>query len=296
MNKFISKILAIAFGAMLVLTVRAEDINESIDAAANGEVEIVNISGSIEISGWSKNSVQVTGDLGRNVEELIVERNGDKVLIKVKVPRNSHNNIATDLIVSVPFASSIDVSAVSADIDVDGVGGEQSLHTVSGDVTTEADGSDVSAASVSGDVEVSGTSKDTEIIATTVSGDVTLTDVGGTVTAEVVSGDIEIDGGSFDRVSTISVNGEITFVGELRSDGKLTVETINGDVDIQFDGKVSAKFDIDTFNGDINNCFGPEAERTSKYAPGWELSFTEGDGDGRVIMSSLNGDMDICNN
>ncbi len=296
MNKFISKILAIVIGVMLALTVRAEDINESIDAAANGEVEIINISGSIEVSGWSKSSVQVTGDLGTNVEELIVERNGDKVLIKVKVPRSSHNNIATDLIVSVPSASSIDVSAVSADIDVDGVGGEQSLHTVSGDVTTEADGSDVSAATVSGDVDVSGASKDTEITATTVSGDVTLTDVGGAVTAEVVSGDIDIDGGSFDRVSTISVNGEITFVGELRGDGKLTVETINGDVDIQFDGKVSAKFDIDTFNGDINNCFGPEAERTSKYAPGWELSFTEGDGDGRVIMSSLNGDMDICNN
>ena len=40
--------------------------------------------------------------------------------------------------------------------------------------------------------------------------------------------------------------------------------------------------DVDTFNGRIRNCFGPKAERTSRYAPGWGLSFAEGDGDGRV--------------
>ena len=47
-------------------------------------------------------------------------------------------------------------------------------------------------------------------------------------------------------------------------------------------------------NGDIDNCFGGKPERTSKYTPGWELSFTEGDGDGRVEMSTMNGDLSIC--
>ena len=49
-----------------------------------------------------------------------------------------------------------------------------------------------------------------------------------------------------------------------------------GDVDVQFSNDVGARFDIETFNGDIENCFGPKAERTSKYTPGLELSFTEG--------------------
>ena len=70
---------------------------------------------------------------------------------------------------------------------------------------------------------------------------------------------------------------------------------VNGDVDVQFSGDVSARFDIETFNGDITNCFGPKAERTSKYTPGLELSFTEGDGDGRVTITTLNGDIDMCN-
>ena len=60
-------------------------------------------------------------------------------------------------------------------------------------------------------------------------------------------------------------------------------------------GKLSAKFDVETFNGDIENCYGHEARRTSKYAPGYELSFTQGDGDGRIEIATLNGDIDICN-
>ena len=71
--------------------------------------------------------------------------------------------------------------------------------------------------------------------------------------------------------------------------------SVNGDVEVEFSGDVSAKFDVDTFNGDIRNCFGPKAERTSKHAPGWELEFTEGGGDSRVSISTLNGDVNICN-
>jgi DUF4097 and DUF4098 domain-containing protein YvlB len=278
----------------VVTTAHAEEVEKTIDAASDGYVEIINISGSIEVYGWSKSSVEVTGELGERVEELILERNGDKVLVKVKVPRNNSNNISSDLVIRVPDDSSIDVSTVSADITVEDVGGEQSLHTVSGDVDTQAAGSDVSAQSVSGDVDVTGTGGDVETAANTVSGDVTVTQVSGAVSAEAVSGDIIVTDGSFDRATLNSVNGEIDFHAGLRDGGKLGVETVNGDVDILFDGGVSARFDIETFNGDIDNCFGPKAERTSKYAPGYELSFTEGDGDGRVTINTLNGDIEMC--
>ena len=41
------------------------------------------------VRGWSRDSVQVTGELGDDVEELVLERDGDYVLVKVKVPRTS---------------------------------------------------------------------------------------------------------------------------------------------------------------------------------------------------------------
>jgi len=96
------------------------------------------------------------------------------------------------------------------------------------------------------------------------------------------------------RSEISTVNGDIEISGGLHDDGKLVVDTVNGSIDIEFDGGVSARFDVDTFNGSIRNCFGPKAERSSKYAPGLELQFTEGGGDGNVIVSTMNGNIKIC--
>ena len=291
MNKMITMILSF----LLVMPVMAEEeVDKTLDAAADGQVNVSNIAGSVTVTGWTRNAVEVTGTLGRNVEELVFERNKDKVTIKVKVPRRGGRGIDSDLHINVPQGSSIDVSGVSADISVTDVMGEQRLHTVSGDVSTESAGSDVTAESVSGDVEVDGDKSDTETTASTVSGDVTLFRVSGMVSAESVTGEVIVDEGSFSRVELSVVNGELLFRAELRQDGKLSAETVNGDVDVELVGDVSAKIDVNTINGRIRNCFGPEPQRTSKYAPGWSLSFTEGDGDGRIDISTVNGGVGLC--
>jgi DUF4097 and DUF4098 domain-containing protein YvlB len=288
------KLLISALVSLLATTVSAEDVDRTIDAAADGHVEVSNISGAITVQGWKRDAVKVTGTLGRNVKELILERDGDRILVKVKVPHNSGRDIDSDLHISVPMKSNLDVGTVSADIDVSDVAGEQSLHTVSGDITTDYSGEDVQAESVSGDVEVTGNGVDGEIYATTVSGDVTLFRVGGEVKAEAVTGDVTVDEGSFSRARLETVNGEVTFHAELRKGGRLDIDSVNGDVDVEFDGEVSGRFDIETFNGKIRNCFGPKAERTSKYTPGLELSFTEGNDSGRTKISTLNGNVSIC--
>lgn len=288
------RLTLVVFAAMIATPLMAEEVNKTLDAAADGHVVISNISGEVTVNGWSRSQVEVTGELGRNVEELIFERDGDRVTIKVKVPKKSGRGIESDLYVQVPQGSSIDVGTVSADIDVTKVSGEQNLETVSGDIDTEGAESDVSAVAVSGDIEINAQNKDADTRANTVSGDVFLTDVSGVAGAESVSGDVTISGGSFDRIDMNTVNGDMQFEAELRSGGKFTADTVNGGVDVEFADEVSGRFDIDTFNGDIDNCFGPKPERTSKYTPGLELSFQEGSGNARVSISTLNGDISIC--
>ena len=290
MKRLVSTILI----SLLASTAFAVDVDRTIDAAKDGHVEVSNISGEITIEGWNQSKVEVTGTIGRDVKELIVERDGDEVLIKVKLPKGSSSASDADLLIKVPQNSSINVGTVSADIDVTAVNGEQSLHTVSGNVTTESTGADMSAESVSGDVEVSGDNADGEIEASTVSGDVTLTRVAGEVVGESVSGSVVVNEGSFERADLSTVNGEVVFEGELQDGGRLNIETVNGSVEVDFVGDVSAKINVETFNGRIRNCFGPKAERTSKYAPGWELDFTEGDGSGRVEISTMNGGVNLC--
>lgn len=288
------RLMAIVLGLALAASAAAEDVNRTLDASPDGYVHISNISGSVTVAGWSRDQVEVTGKIGPKVEELIVERSGDKITIKVKVPRKSGRGVESELHVRVPERSSLDVGTVSADIDVTGVLGEQKLEAVSGDIETECDGADVTAGTVSGDVVIRGKGEDAETHSASVSGDVGLYELAGEVFAESVSGDLIIEDGSFDRASFNVVNGDIDFRSELRKGGKLKAETVNGEVNLRFVGNVSGQFDIDTFNGGIDNCFGPKAQRTSKYAPGMELSFSEGDGDARVTVSTVNGDISIC--
>lgn len=274
----------------------ARDVSESLDAAADGRVSISNTSGSIKVQGWSRNQVEVTGTIGDEVEELIFERSGDSVRIKVKIPdsKGRYRDASADLTIRVPEQSSIDVATISADIGVQGVLGEQDLQAISGDVTAESFGSDIDVETVSGDIEVQGDGKDARTDLQSVSGDISAAKLAGDVDAESVSGDVGIVGSTIERGDFETVNGDITFRASLERGGRLDIETVNGGVDVEFAGDVSARFDIETFNGRIRNCFGPKAERTSKYAPGWELSFTEGSGDGRVAIATLNGGVNLC--
>lgn len=289
--KTVTLIILSMFGASTAI---AEDVDKTLDAAADGTVAISNIAGSIEVQGWSRNQVQVTGELGDDVEELIFERSGNEIEIKVKTARRNSHDIDANLTIKVPEASSLEISTVSADIDVADVAGEQSLESVSGDIETEAFGSDMDVNSVSGDIDVQGDRQDTRSRLTTVSGDVDTDGLAGEISMESVSGDLVVINSSFDRADLGTVNGDIEFRGELRDEGRLDIETVNGGIDVKFSGEVSARFDIETFNGEIDNCFGPEAVRVSKYAPGYELKFTEGSGSGRVSIETLNGDLSLC--
>lgn len=294
MKKMVLHAVPAAIALAVAGTAAAEEFQKTIDASPNSYIEVSNTAGDIDIEGWSRNQVEVSGELGRGVEELIFERDGDEIIIKVKVPRRKSSQISTDLYIKAPEGSSLNVHGVSADIDVSGIQGEMVLATVSGDVDAEVYGADVEVSSVSGDVELQGDNKDMRTDVHSVSGDVDLQGMAGEIEAGSVSGDLAIIESSFDRAMLNTTNGDLVLRTELREGGRVEMETINGEVDVEFHGKISAKFDISTFNGRIRNCFGPDPERTSRYTPGYELSFTEGDGDGRVSINTLNGGVRIC--
>ncbi len=73
------------------------------------------------------------------------------------------------------------------------------------------------------------------------------------------------------------------------------MEAINGDLRLDILGTVNAEFDIETFNGSIDNSFGPDPVRTSKYTPGRDLRFTQGEGDARIRIKTLNGGITLRN-
>ncbi|MBT8104181.1 MAG: DUF4097 family beta strand repeat protein [Woeseiaceae bacterium] len=288
------RLVLVLTGILLAAPAVGESIDKRVDAASDGHVRVSNRAGSVTVAAGSDDEVRVTGDMGRNVEDVIVERDDDVVTIRVKAPKDQNRGISTDLDIRMPAGSSLKIDGVSVDIEVSGVRGEQRLDTVSGDIETEAFAADVEADTVSGDVDISGNGGEAEFVGETVSGDVTLSNLAGQAKAESVSGDVAIEDSKLDRADLETVSGDVVFEAELRPGGRLSAEAVSGGIELEFAGTIAGRFEFDTHNGDIDNCFGPEPQRKSKYTPGMTLHFQEGDGDARVTASTVNGDIEIC--
>jgi DUF4097 and DUF4098 domain-containing protein YvlB len=272
----------------------AAQINESADADPSGSVEVSNVAGTVTVTGWDGNRVEVTGTLGDGTERLEFTTQDKVTRIKVILPKNAHNVDDSELVIRMPAGSSLSVNTISADITAQGVAGAQRLQSVSGDIHTLAGSEDVECKSVSGNIAVDGSGKKGLLGITTVSGDVTALKVAGEVNASTVSGDLVLGLGVTERSRVRSTSGDLTLAMRLAGDGKLDAETISGDVRLNLVGDVEAEYDISTFSGDIDNCFGPKPVTTSEYTPGKELRFSEGNGSSRVRIKSLNGNIRLC--
>ncbi len=293
MNRFSGSVLALVAGVIATGAWAANEQQRRIDASPAGTVSINNVSGTIEVLGWPRDEVDVAADLGWEASELIVERDDDRVRIEVKAEDRRGRDISSDLVIRLPEGSSIEVGGVSADIEIGNVHGDQRLHTVSGDIVAEVHEGDVNMETVSGDLELRGNGHDILAKLATTSGDIDAIGLAGDVEATAVSGSITIGSGRFEQVAMNSVNGELDLRIELADDGRVDLETINGEVDMNFINAINARFDIETFNGGIRNCFGPEV-RSDGFASGELLKFTEGTGEGRVTVRTLNGAVNIC--
>jgi DUF4097 and DUF4098 domain-containing protein YvlB len=297
MKSSLHSAIAIALGLFAAASF-GEPIEKRAAADPRGEVEIVNVAGSVRVMGWNKAEIEVSGDIDQR-ESLEFETEGTRTVIRVALPRNRMGRGGSDLMVRVPEGSSLAVNTTSADQTIDRVLGRQRLQSVSGTINTETAGEELQAKSISGDILVLGVGpKAAQSTAlhriATVSGDLNLAKISGEIDVETVSGDMKIDAIELTRARIHTTNGDMDVTTKLPSNARLDIETINGDVQLKLLGTVDAEFDIHTFNGDIESCYGDEAVRSRERGPGHDLNFTRGSGSARVRIKTLNGEVDLC--
>lgn len=273
----------------------AAEVTKKAAADPKGEVDVVNVAGSVEVVGWDRAEVQVEADLGSNVERLDFKIEGSRTLVKVVLPRMGGSSGSSDLIVKIPRDSSLNVNTVSADQRISGVRGGQRLQAVSGNIETNCGSGDLEMKTVSGSILARcADGKPGPVRATSVSGDVQLEKIGPELDLNTVSGDMNVRMDRLERGRIKTTNGNLELTTALAKEARIDAEAINGDLTFTLRGTIDAEFDIETFNGDIDNCFGPKSSRTREYGPGNELRFTEGKGDARVRVKTMNGTVGIC--
>ena len=265
----------------------------TLPAQPRGVVDISNVSGSIEVSGWDRQEVSVRAELESGVDHVEVSSDGGRTTIKVVLPRSGSHGEA-ELHVQIPKDSELDVSAVSADIRVRGVLGVQRLNAVSADVSAEIAGSDVDAKTVSGEVRLKGHGQAARLHLSSVSGDLRLEHGAGDLEAGTVSGTIVVSLDSARSVRTHSTSGDLRFEGKLAHGATFEASSVSGDLNVRASADGGYAYEASSFSGDISDCFDAKAERTGEYAPGHRLQGTRGEGAGHMHLKTMSGDIQLC--
>ena len=294
-------LLLVASAAPPAEAAERRSVDEHRAADPQGQVEIVNVAGRVDVLGWDKAEVAVSGTLDADVDKLVITTDGARTSIRVVLEHKSgmHFGIGrgdsgdANLVVHVPLKSSLKTSLVSADLVVKDLQGDQELQTVSGDVRSTA-AREVRVHTVSGDVNLTAGAASRVLEIGTVSGDVEVTGGGGEVTVNTVSGDCHLSLGSVSRARLKTVSGDSMLSAGLAADGRLEVETVSGGVGIEFNGGLPpADFDLQSFSGDLSTCFGKKPVKEG-YGPGSRLSYREGAGTAKVRVDTKSGDVTIC--
>jgi len=293
----LSVAMVIALAAVFTLPVSCvagEKIDETRAVAADADIEISNVAGSVVVSGWDRREIHIEGVLGEGTERLDIDGDEHRLRIRVVVPKRMRGVEDTDLEIHLPATCQLEVATVSADIAVEQLTGELTLESVSGDIDLTVEAKEVDAETVSGEIDLQGGAAET--ILGSVSGDITIAGIPQAMIvdleAETVSGDLIVEGATFRECRLNSVSGEIEFSGRLTESGDYTFSTHSGDIALELAGELNAKFDISTYSGEIESDFGPKRRSgRSKYRGTTELYFELGSGEADVDIETFSGDI-----
>jgi hypothetical protein len=271
-----------------------QSVNEQREADPHGYVEISNISGEIEVIGWDKPSVLVTGSAGDDVERVDVSGHGDHVTVHV-IPRSGHTGWGSSngahLKLQIPRGSTVSSSLVSSKFQISTVQGDLKVQSVSGDIVGDA-GGDIRVNTVSGKIRMTAHGAK-RMDLSSVSGNINLAGGDGETNVTTVSGQVIVIVGRQSRARFKSVSGNLTATLGMDADARVEAESVSGDVRFSFAGKPSGDFDVQSFSGKIDNCFGPKPVQP-QYGPGSRLSFKDGGGDSRVRIGTQSGNVHLC--
>jgi len=254
-------------------------------------VTVKNVNGTVTIEGWNEKQLEVTGTLSGDIEDVEISGSSSRMTIEVQFPRHTrHSSGEADLDIKVPVGAGVRVEVVNCPISISKLRGDLELEAVNGDIAIAGEPARIEAQTVNGKIEIDASCA--HVDAQTVGGRIVIRGAQGDLTAATVGGRIQVTGGKFERVRLSSVSGTIDFGGELAGKATFEGESHAGDIVLHLPDGVSADFDVSTFSGDIDNDFGPTGARR-EYGPGRELTFSTGDGDARVRLSTFSGDVQL---
>lgn len=137
-----------------------EEFRQTVALDADGQFDISNVNGSIEIATWNRNEVQIIATKSASSEaaleqvQIEITGSGDRVEVETKLPRGWNKSGSVSYQITLPAAAHLEAETVSGSLKVRGVTGEMELDSVNGAVEATGAVGPVDAATVNGSLTV----------------------------------------------------------------------------------------------------------------------------------------------
>ena len=287
------KLISLLILSISMVAIAGDKVDQSLEVEPTGKVEISNVRGEIDVTGWSKDQVKFTGTLDDLTEKFIFTSENGHTLIKVKLPRNTHNRSrdGSKLKVMVPQASKVSFSGVATDLKFLNIAGGLEVNSVSGDIELKEIKGSTYINSVSGNLVLEKLEGRLDI--STVSGDLKANVDSRKLNISSVAADLAISVNQIESANISNVSGDSNISGMLNDDGELKMSSVSGEAFYHVKGELSADITMETApGGDITNEISDHQPK-STFINSHHLRFSVGGGDATIRMTTVSGDIGI---
>jgi hypothetical protein len=255
--------------------------------APDAAVRISNLAGTVRVTGWDRDSVDVTAVVPKGGGELLFGGGTGGVKMYVNPPVGEAVFPGTLVEVRVPARARVWVKTESAEILVSGLTSSADLSSVSGRIVVTGNVAQLSAESMDGGIDVNVTS-----------GLVRLKTAGGTIvlrgevtdaSLSTVSGSATAQPTGLDRARMETVGGHLTFEALPRPGGNYTLESHSGDINIRLPAGFDAALDLTALEGHVVNRLNKSAVQPRNQGRGEGFTTSGGKATADLVARTFKG-------
>ena len=270
-----------------------KDFHYSYALKPGGRLAVENFNGSVEITGWDKDTVEIDG---RQYASTLALRDAIKIdvaasdgLVQIRTirPPDRHWNMGVKYVIRAPRKVNLDrIVSSNGSMKVDEIEGIIRLHTTNGSIRTSRVRGDLDASTTNGGVDID--DFDGPAMIRTTNGRVTAEGIRGALQASTSNGSIHarlVKPEPHRPVKLQTSNGGIDLTMDALSDNEVRASTRNGAITVKLPSMASAHIHAQTSHSSIRTDFDLKQEERGKS----HLDGIIGSGGPMVELTSTNG-------
>ncbi len=275
-----------------------QDFHYSYDLQQGGHLDLTNTNGSVEVTGWDRNSIDVSGTKyapdqdGLDRVKVKVDAQGDTARISTELPKGDgwhmHGNYGVRYRIHVPRKIRLDrVETTNGSITAENLEGGGKVNSTNGKLSLTRLNGDYSVTTTNGSIELEECNGNDR--AETTNGAVRGRQKAGSMDAESTNGSIDLvleEPSDRKPIRVSTTNGSVTLALAQYRGNPIKAETTHGTVNLRLPENINARLNAETSMASISNDLAlSSTEESSKH----ELRGQLGSGGPEISASSSMG-------